>query len=90
LRFSRVLGFFFFGFRGPVGGFGGWFGCFLGAFSITWVTNGGFYCIVEVTIMLFRSFLVGSLLVFLGFFMWASWVASICTSCVFRGALRFF
>jgi hypothetical protein len=28
---------------------------------------GGFYCIVEVTIMLVRGFLVGSLWVFLGF-----------------------
>jgi hypothetical protein len=36
--------------------------------------------------MLVRSFLVG----FLGFFMWASWVTSVYTSYVLRGALRFF
>jgi len=40
---------------------------FRGFYYIMGVTNGGFYCIVEVIIMLVRGFLVGSLWVFLGF-----------------------
>jgi hypothetical protein len=53
------------------------------------VTNGGFYCIVEVTIMLVRGFLVGSLWVFLGFLCGLT-TPSVYTSCVLRSALRFF
>jgi len=48
--------------------------------------NGGFYCILGFCGLRVLWVLVG----FLGFFLWASWVVSVYTTCVLRGALCFF
>jgi hypothetical protein len=56
----------------------------------------GLLCILGVCwgFLLYLGFHVGfgccGYVVSYGFFMWASWVAPVYTSCVLRGALRFF
>jgi hypothetical protein len=67
LGFSRVLGFFFFGFRGSCWGFWGWFGCFLRAFivlrgllmGVSIVLWRLLLCLLEVFLWVFLSFLCG-------------------------------
>jgi hypothetical protein len=71
-----------------------YFGCLMGA-SVFWVYC-GFWELGFVEVLLFFGFLVDFIgfslwarWVFLGFF-WVSWVVPVYTTCVFRGALRFF
>jgi hypothetical protein len=85
LGFSRVLGFFPLGFGGPVGVLG-LVSVLLGALLYSQVSFGGFSYFVEVSNMLVRGFLVG----FLGFLCGLAEFASLYTSRVLRGALRFF
>jgi hypothetical protein len=67
LGFSRVLGFFFFGFRGSCWGFWGWFGCFLRAFivlrgllmGVSIVLWRLLLCLLEVFLWVLLSFLCG-------------------------------
>jgi len=82
------------------------FYCFMGDYFVSWVLDGGFYWVLFYYGGYFVSWVfVGGFLLYLGFhvgfgccgyvvsygfFMWASWVAPVYTSCVLRGALRFF
>jgi hypothetical protein len=89
LGFSRVLGFFPLGFGGPVGVLG-LVSVILGALLYSQVSFGGFSYFVEVSNMLVRGFSCGFLVGFLGFLCGLAEFASLYTSRVLRGALRFF
>jgi hypothetical protein len=88
------------------GSFESWVLLYYGDYFVSWVLDGEFYWVLFYYGGYFVSWVfVGGFLLYLGFhvgfgccgyvvsygfFMWASWVAPVYTSCVLRDALRFF